>query len=161
MLRSGYWLAQYFSISTILREAPAQHRRSYLHAETDNNDSTYFVIRQLAVTEKAIASLSQFIAKTIAEGAEVDELLAHLSQLNRRSLRSSTLPTETPSGPSRSANTQAQERATFQTARIDLLGFESLGPLTKIRVGKTFEFRSSGDIPKVLRSAGFRSPSYA
>ena len=58
MLRSGYWLTQYLTISSILRGAPARYARSYLHVETDNGDVTYFVLHQLDVIERAIASLA-------------------------------------------------------------------------------------------------------
>src|SRR5207249_11974989 len=44
MLNSGYWLTQYLSVSTILRKAPAQYVRSYLHTESDSLDMTYFVL---------------------------------------------------------------------------------------------------------------------
>ena len=155
MLRSGYWLAQYFSISTILREAPAQYIRSYLHAETDNNDATYFVIHQLAVIEKAIASLNKYISKKITEVAEVDRLLLTVPHLNRRQIAVVNAAHRDPYRAFTIREHQEQERVTYQTARTDLLELEQLGLLTKARVGKTFEFRSSGDIPRALRSAGF------
>ncbi|MDE0066316.1 MAG: Fic family protein [Acidimicrobiaceae bacterium] len=157
MLRSGYWLAQYFSISTVLREAPAQYIRSYLHAETDNNDSTYFVIHQLAVIEKAIASLNRYISKKIAEVAEVDKLLLTVPHLNRRQIAVINAAHRDPYRSFTIREHQEQERVTYQTARTDLLTLEQLGLLAQTRVGRTFEFRSSGDIPATLRSLGLKS----
>ena len=46
MLRSGYWLAEFLSISRLLRKAPAAYARAFLHTETDENDLTYFVLYQ-------------------------------------------------------------------------------------------------------------------
>ena len=66
MLREGYWLAQYLSISAILRNAPVQYARSYLYTETDGNDLTYFVIYQLQVIGRAIASLHEYLARKVA-----------------------------------------------------------------------------------------------
>jgi Fic family protein len=43
MLREGYWLFEFISISTVLKNASAQYGRSYLYTETDDNDATYFV----------------------------------------------------------------------------------------------------------------------
>ena len=40
MLRSGFWMTEYFSISSILRKAPSQYVRSYLHTESDDGDTT-------------------------------------------------------------------------------------------------------------------------
>ena len=159
MLRSGYWLAQYFSISTILREAPAQYIRSYLHAETDNNDATYFVIHQLRVIEKAITSLNRYISKKITEVAEVDRLLLTVPRLNRRQIAVVNAAHRDPFRLFTIREHQDQERVTYQTARTDLLELEQLGLLTQTRVGRTFEFRSSGDIPATLRSLGAQTKS--
>ena len=59
----GYWLTQYLSVSSILRKAPAQYAKSYLYVESDNNDVTYFVLYQLGVIERAIASLHDYLAR--------------------------------------------------------------------------------------------------
>src|SRR5258708_3942640 len=46
MLSSRYWLAEYLTISTILRKAPLQYSRSFLYTESDDNDLTYFLLHQ-------------------------------------------------------------------------------------------------------------------
>ena len=152
MLRSGYWLAQYFSISTILRKAPGQYVESYLKTETDGNDATYFVIYQLEVIGRAINSLNEYISKKTLEVAEVEQLALSVPGLNRRQIavinaaqrdayRSFTIDEH-----------MTQEQVTYQSARTDLLKLEELGLLTKSRVGKRYEFRSSGDLSALLRS---------
>lgn len=152
MLRSGYWLAQYFSISTILRTAPAQYIRSYLQAETDNNDATYFVIHQLQTIIKAIDSLNDYIAKKTAEVAEVERLALTVPRLNRRQVAVINAAHRDPYRLFTIREHQEQEQVTYQTARTDLLDLEERGLLTKVRMGKTFVFRSSGDLPGMLRS---------
>lgn len=152
MLRSGYWLAQYFSISTILRQAPAQYIRSYLHAETDNNDATYFVIHQLRVIDKAITSLNQYVAKKISEVAEVDRVARTVPSLNRRQVAVVNEAHRDPCRLFTIREHQNQEQVTYQTARTDLLGLEQLGLLTRTRMSRTYEFRSSGDMPATLRA---------
>ena len=49
MLRNGYWLAEYFSISHEILKAPKQYYRAFLHTETDGNDLNYFILHQLEV----------------------------------------------------------------------------------------------------------------
>src|SRR5690606_31936832 len=49
MLRSGYWLSEYISISSVLKKAPSPYVQSYLHTESDGADMTYFVGHQLDV----------------------------------------------------------------------------------------------------------------
>ena len=152
MLRSGYWLAQYFSISTILREAPAQYIRSYLQAETDSNDATYFVIHQLTVIDKAIDSLNDYITKKTSEVTEVERLVLTAPGLNHRQVAVIKAAHRDPYRIFTIRELQQQERVTYQTARTDLLELEKLGLLTKVRRGKTFVFRSSGDVPASLRA---------
>ena len=152
MLRSGYWPAQYFSISTILRRAPAQYIKSYLQAETDNNDATYFVIHQLQVIDKAIGSLNDYITKKTTEVAEVERLVLTVPGLNHRQIAVINAAHRGPYRIFTIREHQQQEQVTYQTARTDLLGLQQLGLLTKARRGKTFVFRSSGDLPAVLRS---------
>src|SRR3546814_2218007 len=54
MLSSGYWLTEYISISSILKKAPGQYVRAYLHAESDGTDMSYFVAHQLDVIIAAV-----------------------------------------------------------------------------------------------------------
>ena len=57
MLRQGYWLFEYISISNIILKAPVQYGRAFLYTETDQNDLTYFLIYHAGVIRKAIDEL--------------------------------------------------------------------------------------------------------
>ena len=151
MLRSGYWLAQYFSISTILREAPGQYVESYLKTETDSNDTTYFVIHQLQVIDQAITSLNQYIDKKTLEVAEVEQLALSVPGLNRRQIAVINAAQRDPYRSFTIDEHMSQEQVTYQSARTDLLKLEDLGLLAKARVGKRYEFRSSGNLSALLR----------
>lgn len=61
MLKSGYWLFEYLSISRFLKEAPKQYADAYLHTETDELDMTYFIDYQLNIMLRAINSLQEYI----------------------------------------------------------------------------------------------------
>jgi Fic family protein len=54
MLRSGFWLFEFISISQIIRSHPAKYGRAFLYTETDDNDLTYFIIYHLEVIMRAI-----------------------------------------------------------------------------------------------------------
>lgn len=151
MLRSGYWLAQYISISAILREAPGQYVKSYLKAETDNNDATYFVIYQLEVMERAIESLREYLTRKTAEIAETKQRLHRVSGLNNRQL---SIISDALNDPYQAFTIggQAQlHRVVYQSARTDLLALEELGLLSKSRAGNKFEFHASADLQDRLR----------
>jgi Fic family protein len=154
MLRSGYWLAQYLSVSSILRKAPVQYARSYLHAETDHNDVTYFVIYQLQVIERAIKSLHEYLGRKMAEMREVEALLHGTPYLNNRQLLVVRDALRNPGEPF-TINAQARRnRVTYESARTDLLGLEDLGILERQRVGKKYVFRTVPDMVDRLRALG-------
>src|SRR3546814_20611617 len=75
MLSSGYWLTEYISISSILKKAPAQYVRAYLHAESDGTDMSYFVAHQLDVIIAAVESLRGYLARKTRERNKAEALL--------------------------------------------------------------------------------------
>ena len=152
MLRNGYWLAQYLSISSILRRAPAQYARSYLYVETDDNDLTYFIIHQLRVIERAIESLRDYLRRKAADVREVESLLRGGMPLNHRQIAvvSSALR-DTQQSLTIRAHAQFQQ-VTIQSARTDLLGLEQLGLFSKRRAGKRFVFTPERDLADRLRA---------
>ncbi|MCY3888519.1 MAG: Fic family protein [bacterium] len=146
MLRSGYWLAQYLSISAILRKAPGQYVKSYLRSETGDNDATYFVIYQLEVIERAIDSLRAYLTRKTAEVAEVKRLLRGVSELNNRQL---AVISDALHDPYRHFTIQGHaymHRVVHQSGRSDLLKLESMGILEKSKMGKRYEFYAVDDL---------------
>ena len=67
MLRQGFWLVEFISISTILRDAPSKYARSFLYTETDENDLTYFILAQLRVVTRSIDALYEHLERKTAE----------------------------------------------------------------------------------------------
>lgn len=154
MLRQGYWLAQYLSVSSILRKAPAQYARSFLLTETDDNDLTYFVIYQLGVIERAITSLQGYLARKVAEAREVEALLHGSPRLNHRQMLVVRDVLRDPEEPFTINAQKTRNGVTYQSARTDLLGLEDLGLLIKQRVGKKFVFHAAPDFTDRLRHLG-------
>lgn len=65
MLKSGYELFKYISISKLLKDDPKGYGLSYLYTEKDHNDLTYFIDYQLDTIHKAFAELVTYLqAKT-------------------------------------------------------------------------------------------------
>jgi len=151
MLHQGYWLTQYLTISSILREAPAQYARSFLLTETDDNDLTYFVIYQLDVIERAISSLHDYLARKTAENRELEALLNGSPHLNHRQLTVIRDALRDPSEPFTAIAQGRRHRVSTESARSDLLGLERLHLLSKERVSKKFVFRAVPDLPAKLR----------
>ena len=153
MLRSGYWLTQYLTISSILRAAPAQYARSYLHVETDGGDVTYFVLHQLDVIERAIANLGKYLARKMDEQQQAERLLRDRHDLNHRQHVLISDALRDPDAWFTIQTHGGRHRVAYATARADLLGLETAGLLTRQLVGKQFVFRPSRDLAAQLAAA--------
>ena len=140
MLRSGYWLAEYISISAILRKAPAKYARSYLYTETDSNDVTYFVVYQLEIIRRAIGGLRRYLSRKGKEIAQLERTMRGVPGLNHRQLAILSNALRDPDTYFTFAGQKRLHRVAYQSARTDLLGLEALGLLKKEQVGRTFEF---------------------
>lgn len=154
LARSGYWLMEYISISSLLRRKPSAYIRAYLHAETDENDVTYFILHQLKVIEKAIEELYAYLERKNAEQRIAQQLLRNSrrlsGQLNNRqiALLSHALkhaPTHenykyTVEGHKRS------HRITSQTARTDLMRLAELNLLEQTKHSRAFVFYAPADL---------------
>jgi Fic family protein len=154
MLHDGYWLAQYISISSILRKAPMKYAMSYLYTETDSNDMTYFIIYQLGVIERAIKSLHDYLARKIIETREVEKKLQSSSILNHRQITVVEKALRDPGESFTIASQQTRHRVTYQTARTDLLELEEFGLMKKSRISNKFVFRPVPEIAERLKDLG-------
>lgn len=154
MLGSGYWLTRYLTISSILKEAPAKYTRSYLHAETDNNDITYFVLYQLEVVHRAIDALYDYLQRKVAETREIEAMLRGSSNLNHRQLTIIGDALRDPTEPFTVKAQQGRHGVTYESARSDLVALEKLGLFKKRRVSKKHVFTAVPDLGERLRHLG-------
>lgn len=61
MLRSGYWLFEYVSISKLIQEKRSDYDTAYIYTETDDLDLTYFIYHQTEIVRKAVDALQNHI----------------------------------------------------------------------------------------------------
>ncbi len=61
ILRSGYWLFEYVSISKLIQEKRSDYDKAFIYTETDDFDLTYFIYNQIQVIEKAIKALDDYL----------------------------------------------------------------------------------------------------
>jgi Fic family protein len=57
MLKSGYWLFEYISISRFIQEKRGDYDKAFIYTETDDCDITYFLYHQLKIIRKAVVAL--------------------------------------------------------------------------------------------------------
>lgn len=154
MARSGYWLMEYTSISHILRRAPGRYMRSYLHTETDNNDTTYFLLHQLNTIRRAIVALHEYIDKKVREQKETERLLNLSPKLRTRfNHRQVALLTHALRNTGEGYRVDAHQRShnvVYQTARNDLMVLCELGLLEKAKQGNAYVFFVPADLRERL-----------
>lgn len=152
MLRRGFWLFEYISISRLLLRAPAKYGRSFLHTETDEFDATYFLIFQLQVVKRAIQELHVYLQAKMAEMRETLSLLRRTS-LNHRQVALLTHALRHHDAEYTYRSHARSHNVVIQSARTDILDLEGRGFLVRRVVGNRYYFYPAADLAASLRSA--------
>ncbi len=151
MLSQGYWLAEYLSISSILKNAPAQYARSFLFTETDENDLTYFLAYQLEVIRNAVDDLHDVLTRKINQVAQVEKLLRRSTEFNHRQLAILSHALRHPGVRYTIKSHQRSHNVVYQTARTDLLGLAAMDLLVQKTRGNSYEFTAPLDLHRRLQ----------
>lgn len=146
MLRSGYWLFEFISISAILHKAPVQYGRSFLHTETDDNDLTYFLIAQIEVISQALDELHRYIERK----AEAEQDIQALALFNHRQVALIRHALSNPGQRYTIASHQQSHAVAYQTARTDLLDLAERGVLEMGKKGRALIFAGPADVAERL-----------
>jgi Fic family protein len=154
MRARGYWLAEYLPISRFLRSAPAKYARAFMETEKDGGDTTYFLLHQLDVIERAIADLHVYLQRKIAEVRDVEKLLHGADGFNHRQLALLTDAIRNPDASYSFDSHAASHRVTHETARSDLTGLTERELLTLRRKGRRYTFEPAPQLGKRLRELG-------
>lgn len=151
MLRRGYWLTEYLTISAILKNAPAKYARSFLYTEQDSNDLTYFLLYQLEIVRRAIDGLHDYLARKMQEVRSTERLLRD-TDLNHRQVALLAHALRTPGAQYTFRGHAASHAVVYQSARSDLLDLEQRGLLGKRKSGRAFVFLPARDLASQLQS---------
>ena len=65
MLKSGYWLTEYLSISRVIAKSKKSYENAYLYTEADEKDMGYFIAYNLRVLELAFKELQTYIKRKL------------------------------------------------------------------------------------------------
>lgn len=150
MLRSGYWLAEFISISEIIRKAPVQYGRAFAHTESDDNDLTYFIVYHIDLIDKAIKRINDYVRKTMGEQRRTERLIRAQLDLNHRQKAVLSHALRHPEARYSIQSHQTSHDVVYETARQDLLSLVDLGLLSKGKSGRSWYFEPVADLQSVL-----------
>jgi Fic family protein len=154
MQSRGYWLTEYLPISRLIRNAPAKYGRAFMETETDGGDTTYFLIHQLQVIERAIADLHVYLDRKVSEVRDVERLLQDNADLNGRQLALLIDAVRRPAAVYSFDSHATSHRVSHETARSDLRALVESEFLTSRRKGRKHVFEPVTDLPERLRESG-------
>ena len=136
LLRRGYWMFEFVSISRFLKDAPAQYARAFLETETDANDLTYFVAHQIDVIRRALDALDLYVAEKVEQVRRVEGMLRRSSGLNHRQLALLAHALRHAGAEYTVRSHGTSHGVAYATARADLFRLAELGWLDHRRVGR-------------------------
>lgn len=151
LLNKGYWLFEFVSVSKIMRQAPAQYARAYLHTETDDNDLTYFILYNLRVMLRAIDSLHDHLDEKTKQVKKLESLLQSSHGFNHRQRALLTHAVQHPDAEYTVKSHQRSHNVVLQTARNDLRDLEKNELLISRKEGRVVHFRPLRDLARRLR----------
>lgn len=135
MLKNGYWLTEYLSISRIIKGSKTQYEKAYLYTESDDNDMTYFIHYHLKTMEKAFAALKEYINKKQREVVQAARFLK-IPGINDRTAQLLKILHEDPDRVFNSKEIENRFGISNFTARADLKQMVELGFMDIIQVNK-------------------------
>ena len=135
MIKKGYWLTEYLSISRIIYTNKKSYEKAYQYTENDGNDLSYFIQYHLNVMKKAYDELKKYLQRKIDEQQNLLKFagIANINERQRYVLRSISENKRTIFIPKELAT---QFNITTKTARTDLQDLVKMGYLLATNINK-------------------------
>jgi Fic family protein len=152
MLRHGYWLCEFISISEVIKKAYAQYGRAFLHTETDDNDLTYFILYHLNLIDRAVEQLDQYIDRKTEQQQVLDRLLRRTADINHRQKALLSHALRHPDAEYTIRSHMTSHDVSYETSRKDLMDLEGRNLLESLKVGREFVFVPVDELERRVRS---------
>lgn len=152
LLKKGYWIFEFVSLSRMVLKASGQYYRSYLYSERGLQDVTYFIMFNLQAIHLAIDDVQKYIAHKQAEVRQSVALLRKVPGLNSRQRELIVNALKKPDRVFTIYGHQQIHQISYQTARNDLFGLAQKKLLLISKSGKTFQFIPSEGMAELLKA---------
>lgn len=145
MLKQGYWLTEYLSISRVIAKSKKAYEKAYLYAEADNMDIGYFVAYNMRVLELSFKQLQEYIKRKQNEKKAANTFLK-LGDINTRQAQIIKIFADDPSTVITVSDMQARFLISPTTAKTDIKGLVNKGFLTEISFNKVKKGYVKGEL---------------
>ena len=135
LLKQGYWLTEYLSISRAIYKSKARYENSFLYAELDDLDISYFINYNLEAMQKAYIDLKAYLQRKTAEQDAIYEL-RKLQDINDRQAQIVKMLKDKPTSFFTANEMMLRFSVSEKTARNDLRGLVSMGLMDERPINK-------------------------
>ncbi len=151
MLKKGYWLTEYLSISRIIKDTKNQYEKAFIYTEIDENDLSYFITYHIKTMEKAFEALKDYIGQKQKEVIQASKFIK-IPNVNDRQAQILKIINDDADRVLNAKEIENRFRISSFTARQDLNNLASLGFLEIVKVNKIkHNFIKSKDFDKNLK----------
>jgi Fic family protein len=150
MIKKGYWLTEYLSISRVIYKSKASYEKSYIYTEADMNDISYFIHYNLNAMQKAYEQLKQWLTEQEKKRRAMKNFVA-IEGINDRQAYLLRLFSENADLDMRVKEVATRFNVTTHTARADLQHLTELGLLREVAIDKkTKAYVRTSNFAKIL-----------
>ncbi|WP_461632426.1 Fic family protein [Labilibaculum euxinus] len=152
MLKKGYWMTEYLSISRIIKGSKNQYEKAFLYTESDGNDLSYFITYHIRTMEKAIDALKIYINRKQKEVSQASKFLK-IPSVNDRMAQILKIIYDDSDRVLNTKEIESRFSISNYTARADLRNLVELGFLEIIQVNKKKQnFIKSTSFDKIMKT---------
>lgn len=126
LIKQGYWLMQYLSISRIIYKSKPAYEKSFLYTEKDELDLTYFIQYNLKAMNDAFKDLKMYLQRKIND-AESMHILYNIKDVNERQAKILKILKDLPMSIFTATEISTRFGVDIKTARKDLQCLVDLG----------------------------------
>ena len=135
MIKKGYWLTEYLSISRIIYRNKKKYEMAFLYTENDENDLSYFIQYNLEVMHKAFEELKIYLQRKISEQNDL-LYFKEISEINERQAQILKTLTEKPKSIFTAIELTFIFNVSIKTTRSDLQQLVAMGFMQEININQ-------------------------
>lgn len=135
MLKQGYWLTEYLSISRVIAKSKKSYEKAFLYTESDGMDMGYFVAYNMRVLQQSFKQLQDYIKRKQEEKRAANSFL-RIGNINTRQAQIIKMFADDSNLVVTIADLQARFLVSPTTAKADVVGLMNMGLLSEISFNK-------------------------